>query len=93
MYSEDEDLRRAIEMSLASTNQGKEDTTRATRDESSGLTINGPHFVDYDVDSFDERGIGACDRSDLRTDPHTSVTLPPELRHLLASNNRTGAHV
>ena len=61
----------------------------------SGLSINGTQFLDYST-TFDG-GLGSTTgRVDLRTSTdHMTheITLPPELRHLLETSSRTGAHV
>ena len=98
LFGEEEDLRRAIQMSMAATADKEEDKGLSTVSERegqggvcSGLTISGPQFLDYNGISNGDRDIGVRGRSDLRTDHE--IALPPELRHLLATSNRTGAHV
>ena len=86
LYGEEEDLRRALQMSMA-THEHVQSPVQETETNQSGLSISGPQFVDYSRfnDSNDS------DRADLRTDHE--ITLPPELRHLFATSNRTGTHV
>ena len=93
LYGEEEDLERAIQMSMANINQQhpeeeEEEENEGTHMDHPGLTIKGPLFADYvNTSSFIDRNV---DRSDSRS---VEVPLPPELRHLLENSNRTGAHV
>ena len=93
LYGEDEDLKRAIQMSLTDVRENSADHERRQVDQS-GLSINGPQFLDYNV-TFDNVTGTSSDRVDVRSDHDITheITLPPELRHLLATSSRTGAHV
>lgn len=96
LYDEDEDLRRAIQLSMADV---REDANRERPQmDQSGLSINGTQFLDYNTTTFDSDASGTRGRADLRTTSSTNhttheITLPPELRHLLETSSRTGAHV
>ncbi len=97
LYGEDEDLRRAIQLSMVDVREGA-DQEQPQMDQS-GLSINGTQFLDYSNTTFDGgvSGTRGSLRADLRTSStdHTTheITLPPELRHLLETSNRPGAHV
>ena len=93
LYGEDEDLRRAIRLSMADVREGA-DHEQPQMDQS-GLNINGTQFLDYNT-TFDGGLNGTRGRADLQTNTdHMTheITLPPELRHLLETSSRTGAHV
>lgn len=113
LYGEEEDLRRAIEMSMASAQQEEEEEvglevregslTTMNRSERqdrnhlhqqphSGLTINGPQFMDFRDYENSEMALPRNRTSDFSRTEH-EISLPPELRHLFATSNRTGAHV
>ena len=91
LYGEEEDLRRAIQLSMADVREGADQQT-----DQSGLSINGPQFLDYNT-TFDGGLSGTRSGADLRTNTADQttyeITLPPELRHLLETSGRTGAHV
>lgn len=131
LYGEEEDLRRAIQISIADVDERHSDQEDDAYRNHSGFTISGPQFPDY-VNSFADRNASKAgvherrsdqeedayrnrsgltisspqfpnytnsfagrneDRPDLRAGDHHEISLPPELRHLLASSNRSGAHV
>ena len=94
LYDEDEDLRRAIQLSMADVREDADH--KQPQADQSGLSVNGTQFLDYST-TFDDGSSGRRGRVDLRTSStdHMTheITLPPELRHLLETNSRTGAHV
>ena len=95
LYGEDEDLRRAIQLSMADVREGA--NHEQLQMDQSGLSINGTQFLDYNT-TFDDVGLsGTRGRVDLQTSgtDHMTheITLPPELRHLLETSSRTGTHV
>ena len=111
VYGEEEDLRRAIEMSLADQQEGEADSggvwkwshvqcsllsvrtlpyispaVHATStDDSPMMDISGPQFLDSN-----RLAVTPPPSPHL---PHFPLNLPPELRHLLESSQRPGAHV
>ena len=97
LYGEDEDLKRALQLSMADIREGNDHEQQ--QQDHSGLSINGPQFLDYNttIDSGLSGLSGTRGGTDLRTsttDQTTcEITLPPELRHLLETTGRTGAHV
>ena len=92
LYGEDEDLRRAIQLSMADVREGA-DHEQMQMDQS-GLSIHGTQLLSYNA-PFDDGGLsGTRGRETSGTDHMThEITLPPELRHLLETSSRTGAHV
>ena len=90
LYGEEEDLRRAIQISV----EDDHEFCERPQASQSGLSIRATQFLAYDARFDDGPHTTSINRADLRNN-HVmqELSLPPELRYLLETSSRTGAHV